>query len=262
MVNHLRIIGFHGFLGQSRDFDFVLSEIKKKLPNITNNLSFYAPDLFSPVGEDILPTSFSNWGDVFFQKILPRMPFALNADIRSKRILMGYSLGGRLALDLFLHNPEAFDAVVLLAPNPGLISPQEKQKRLLSDQTWSEKIKADNWLEFISAWNSQEIFVNKGSYGRPEPIRHRGDYSLERLKRALTHLSLGHMRVTPDLVRRFQSQIYWLSGENDPKIHPLYQTLKAEGVIRHWMTIPQSGHRLLFDNPNGVADHLVQIANL
>jgi 2-succinyl-6-hydroxy-2,4-cyclohexadiene-1-carboxylate synthase len=259
MANHLRLTALHGFLGQGCDFDLISLQVKKLLPQA----KIYAPDLFSAFGEDFLPTSFKEWPQIFEKLLLPQAPFQLNPDASSKRILMGYSLGGRLALDLFLADPYAFDALVLLAPNPGLISSQEKQSRIKSDEIWSQKISEERWSEFLKEWNAQAIFKNVGrSEESLEPVRFLGDYSVEKLKRALTTLSLGHMRHEATILSQHQSRIFWLSGEADPKIHPLYQTLKAEGVIRHWLTVPQAGHRLLFDNPHSIAEHLVQITNL
>lgn len=256
MLKSSRIIAFHGFLGQGCDFDLISTSIKELSPQSL----FYAPDLFSSAGADFLPESFSVWPELFKNKLQSQIPFDLKREAHSPRILMGYSLGGRLALDLYLRSPEHFDILVLLAPNPGLISAAEKSRRLISDQLWSEKLSEESWSEFLSSWNAQDIFKTNGRSESDDPVRFLGDYSIVKLKRALTNLSLGHMRIEVGQIQREQDRIFWLSGEGDPKIHPLYQTLKSEGLIRNWETIPQSGHRLLFDNPRAVARTLVGIA--
>ncbi|MEK6555232.1 MAG: alpha/beta fold hydrolase, partial [Bdellovibrionota bacterium] len=173
MANHLRLIGLHGFLGQGCDFDLISSELKKLIPQA----KFYAPDLFSGYGTDVLPTSFEKWPALFEKTLKMTAPFNLTPEAGSKRVLMGYSLGGRLALDLFLKDAEAFDALVLLAPNPGLISQQEKQRRLQSDLNWSEQITEDNWSDFLAAWNAQDIFKVSGRSDTGDPVRFLGDYS-------------------------------------------------------------------------------------
>lgn len=249
----MRIVAFHGFLGLPADFE----GFKKKLSAQVSSFDFFAPFLFE--NENSLPNSFKDWPDFFEKELVPKISFQLQQDPTSPRLLMGYSFGGRLALDLFLARNDLFDRLILLAPNPGLLTNQDKSLRLAKDAAWSKKISESNWPSFIAEWNSQEIF--KFDRALPQE-RYSGDFSILALKKSLDVLSLGHMRAQKDDIQKLQNRIFWVSGESDPKITPLYSQLKSQGLIRHWGLIPRAGHRLLQENPAEIAQQLVHFLKL
>ena len=50
-------------------------------------------------------------------------------DVPGPRVLIGYSLGGRLALHALTQQPQLWDAAVLISPHPGLRSHGERAAR-------------------------------------------------------------------------------------------------------------------------------------
>lgn len=78
--------------------------------------------------------------------------------------LVGYSMGGRLALYLALHYPERFDKVVLESASPGLLSQAEKDEREQKDNGIARKLERiktkEEFICFLSNWYSQNIFGN------------------------------------------------------------------------------------------------------
>src|SRR5690606_21950754 len=76
----------------------------------------------------------------------------------SPAYLVGYSLGGRLALHALKENPKLWQQVFLLSTNPGLQDDSARGIRARQDQAWAEKFKSDPWDEVLEHWNAQAVF--------------------------------------------------------------------------------------------------------
>jgi len=120
----------HGFLGCSADWDPLLSEIAK---HDGEGYSCLVVDLpghgSSSSGRGQLPQVLAvSWEATvaLLLKLLDRLQV-------SRCALVGYSLGGRLALQLAAEDPKRFWAVCSIGGNPGLEDPIERLKRRDAD---------------------------------------------------------------------------------------------------------------------------------
>lgn len=149
--------------------------------------------------------------------------------------LLGYSLGGRLALQAAAAAPEKFRMVVVLSAHPGLTAPQERLERLEQDKKWSERAAHLPWAEFLEQWDSQDV-LGPGSCDR---------LALERYRPAISEAfrawSLGHQSDLRPALRRVSCPLHWITGEQDLKFTAL---AAGAGCGRHHV-LPGAGHRLL-----------------
>jgi 2-succinyl-6-hydroxy-2,4-cyclohexadiene-1-carboxylate synthase len=234
MPNDL-VFALHGFLGQATDWQVI-----KKFIQASPNIQFEALDLFH---EDSLPIQeFEDYTEQLAEEI-----DALIDDQPSEvgqKIFLGYSLGGRLGLHLLQQDPEQFDHYIFVSTNPGLDENKsnEKNERLMTDMKWAQQISESNWSEFIAAWNAQAVFENSND----EPIRHYGDYDLDKLKRALVMWSLSQQEDFRDLIQEFQHKITWVVGEKDLKYSQMAEEMKQKKVLLEYKKI-SSGHRIGLD---------------
>ncbi len=81
-------------------------------------------------------------------------------DIRRAAVL-GYSMGGRIALHLALSAPERLWALVLESASPGIEDPSEREERVGSDATLAEAIERDGVEAFVDRWQAQPIFATQ-----------------------------------------------------------------------------------------------------
>lgn len=72
--------------------------------------------------------------------------------------LLGYSLGGRVALDYSAHFPEQVKALILESASPGLRSQEEREQRLLQDQQLAERLCSQNYQQFLIQWYQLPLF--------------------------------------------------------------------------------------------------------
>ena len=74
---------------------------------------------------------------------------ALRQKISEPVTLVGYSLGGRLALDFAICFPELVEKLIILSANPGIDSEEERQERKKWDETWCQLIDKQGFPAFL-----------------------------------------------------------------------------------------------------------------
>lgn len=143
--------------------------------------------------------------------------------------LVGYSLGGRIALQRFRHQALS---LTLLSVHPGQKTEEEKRARLKSDAKWAKLLLNVPIDEFLSRWYDQPIFKPY----KPD-FATRLEQNIEGLAKALMHYSLAkqeHFGIDGVLV-----------GEHDAKFRALFENP---------IVIPNAGHMIHLENPKAVAE--------
>lgn len=239
-INMLKadFIFLHGFLGVPSDWEDVIENIKVDLEEAGLSGEFHVPDYFnnpylSPKNSlEKVAAEFINW-------------MALHTK-NKKKILIGYSLGGRLALHVFEKNPDYFEKLVCVSTHPGLKSTQqeESKERDSRDHLWAELFMNQNWSDVVQKWNEQTVF--EGSEFEPE--RDGSAYRRDMLAKALVNWSLAKQVDKRPLLQKYQDKILWVVGEKDKKFVELAGSLKKEIPLLKSEIVPMAGHRVLFDN--------------
>ncbi len=75
--------------------------------------------------------------------------------------LLGYSMGGRLALSLALANPERLHSLVLESASPGLPTAAERSARRQQDEAVARRIEQDGVSTFVAHWEQLPLFANQ-----------------------------------------------------------------------------------------------------
>jgi len=223
------LIFLHGFLGGKEDWEEVIAELKE-------DYCCYAFDLpghgSSPFEEHLLESLFLSFCSL---KLLP-CP------------VIGYSMGGRLALFLKEYFTEQFKGIVLLGAHPGLNEAVEKKFRWHQDLNWSSMLETQPFDAFLEAWYEQPLFVSLKK--QPELynkiIERRRKQNPLYLASILRNFSLSLQPV----LKQFHPDTLFLYGEEDLKFADLYQNHLPKTVKKEEIN---GGHALLLENPKGVA---------
>ncbi len=180
--------------------------------------------------------TFTKWAETFNQQVFSKNCLPNN-------ILMGYSLGGRLALHALLEKPEKWKAAVLVSTHPGLKSEQDKHLRIVSDEIWAGRFENEAWEDLMKAWNAQGVFKNDSvKFQRKESA-----FDRKSLASALRIWSLGFQQELTDEIASLEIPILWMVGENDTKFLKIAQTLKFKHPQSKLCVVANAGHRLHFE---------------
>ena len=75
--------------------------------------------------------------------------------------LLGYSMGGRLALYTALTYPERIDRLILESASPGLRTAAERTARIAQDEALADRIERDGIVSFAEYWSNLSLFASQ-----------------------------------------------------------------------------------------------------
>ena len=153
--------------------------------------------------------------------------------------VIGYSMGGRVALYLILNFPNLFNKAVIESASPGIQSQNEREKRYKSDLDLFSNIRG--FRSFLEEWYENPIFGDLK--GLKEPIIER---KLEndpiRLKKTIKALSVGIQPNFWERIKKLKVPTLYLSGEKDLKYTQIGKDLAKLSPAITNKVINNSGH--------------------
>ena len=173
---------------------------------------------------------------------------ALNADAGgevyrgSGRALLGYSMGGRLALHSLLEKPSPWQAAVIISADPGLEEAAEREARRTADAAWATRALTGNWQVFLDAWNAQPILANTPL--RDPQASARLVARRREIARSFIDWSLGTQQALWDRLHEITLPVLWVAGENDAKFRALAERAVARMPRATLAIAPAAGHRV------------------
>lgn len=227
----MKIYALHGFLGRPGDWDACIADI-----------DLIAVDLF----KEGTVRPFSEWAQAFNQMVASG----------EKKILMGYSMGGRLGLHAVLQKPELWGGAIFISTNLGLPSDEARQKRLVADEQWALRFRQEPWSRLMRAWEEQDVFCGRSLFERLE-----SDYQRSSLSSALIRWSTG---MQGDLRKPFCSleiPVLWVTGGDDIQYVKQAQELCFKHPQSRICTIPKAGHRVPWEQPQHFLSNVKEFLN-
>jgi 2-succinyl-6-hydroxy-2,4-cyclohexadiene-1-carboxylate synthase len=74
-------------------------------------------------------------------------------------VVLGYSMGARIALRMAVAHPEAVERLILASPSAGIPDPRERAARREADEALAERIERDGIADFVTAWERSPVFA-------------------------------------------------------------------------------------------------------
>ncbi|MCB9025846.1 MAG: alpha/beta fold hydrolase [Bdellovibrionaceae bacterium] len=238
------IVCLHGFLGRGEDWDSLKSTIRKNIPYV--KIDFWCPSLLngsSHLGPEIL---FKDWPEKFVNE--------LSQFEYQKCILMGYSMGGRLALNTLAKFPEKFNSAIFLSTNPMVLNIDQAKERRQQDQDWIKKILKLEWSTLIKEWDQQNLFAGD----KVHPQRREEDYSRKSLAQALQNWSIVHHQLSLNEISKIKVPSLWVMGEQDVKYVAILKHLQDKGLPADGLILPDCGHRIIIGEQTNLKDKLIE----
>ena len=173
----------------------------------------------------------------------------------SPYFLIGYSLGGRIALYYALQSQADkgnLQGLILEGANLGLQSEAKRHSRWLNDQKWAQRFRCEAAETVLQDWYRQPVFAHLNNRQRLELIRRRAENCGSNIAQMLLATSLAKQ---PDFRRKVRSNslpIYYIVGEKDQKFKQM-----ALNNRLNFITIENAGHNAHSENPNKFAQTLI-----
>jgi 2-succinyl-6-hydroxy-2,4-cyclohexadiene-1-carboxylate synthase len=197
---------------------------------------------------------------------LPDFATAINADASgeiyrgSGRALLGYSMGGRMALHALLEKDHPWQAAVIVSAHPGLETETDRAARRAADTAWATQALAGNWQSFLAAWNAQPILSAgpiRDSQASSSLIMRRRE-----IARSFVDWSLGAQEPLWDRLHEIRIPVLWIAGENDSKFLALAERAVSLVPNGHLAIAPAAGHRVPWEAENWCAGQVASFLKL
>lgn len=260
----MRLVLLHGFGGSRGSFDELIGQLQPLIPGIETHafpIAGHEHEL-EDVGS-LEPDSISSASKDHsaFSAEVERLGTEIERLGRERVALLGYSLGGRLAMGVFASHPERFSTVMLCGAHPGLKTQEERRVRLLQDHQWAEKLRTGSLDQFFDEWQQQPLFDSQ----RQLPIMVLQKQRTARLRlnkiqlaKAMDAFSLGRMPDYEAVLRTSVTPILCLSGEHDLKFRQLAENwIQGCPTGRH-IVLDGCGHNMVLEKPELLAQHVSQ----
>lgn len=217
----------HGFLGLPTDWQSVFSDSKHSY--FFHSLSDHAFTTENP---------FDSWVDSFLAHVI-------SMQSKKTKILVGYSLGGRLALHCLQKEPNLWSAGVLISTNPGLEQTQEREQRLKSDEHWAHLFEVEEWDRVVSEWNQQGVFEHKPSFA----MRKEDQFSRPLLAKQLRFFSVARQQDFRPFLSKITIPLLWVTGQNDTKFQAIQtQIQQLSNLNISCVSVANAAHRVPWEN--------------
>ena len=87
--------------------------------------------------------------------------------------VVGYSMGGRVALSLAVAHPDRVASLLLVGASPGLAEAEERAARIKADEALARQIEQDGLERFVDYWMALPLFASQSVLGEDALARAR-----------------------------------------------------------------------------------------
>ena len=239
----MKIFCIHGNFQTSKVWQSLEGRLKAKI----SDLELVTEDLFAKQFQ-----GFDDWTEDFCDRVEAQA----NGE---KSILLGYSLGGRLALHACIHHSDLWQGAVVVGADPGLKSEEEKRLQLDRDRNWAKRLKREQLEKLVCEWDAQSVF---GGFKNQAP-RNLDEMDPFKISQQFEVFSKGFQQnLVPKLAELKRPPILFLSGEMDSKYHKIGEGLAKSCPPVSFGVIQDAGHRVPWENPNEFVQALGKFMNL
>ncbi len=168
--------------------------------------------------------------------------------------LVGYSMGGRIALHTALALKERVERLVLVGASPGIADDLEREERLRADLALADEIETSTIGEFAARWAETPVLA-----GQPASVRARVEEDRLRntpagLARALRGLGTGALPPLWVRLGELTMPVALVVGERDEKFSAI--AFRMAGAIERSevVVVAGAGHAVHLEAPAAVAE--------
>lgn len=169
--------------------------------------------------------------------------------------LLGYSMGGRVALHVALAHPELVGRLVLVGATPGIEDDDERAARRRSDDALADRIEAIGVPAFLDEWLALPLFA-----GLSPDAAHRAEREANTAAGLASSLRLtgtGTQAPLWDRLGELTMPTLLVTGEHDRKFtEEAQRMLPLLGGPAEHVVVPDAGHTAHLERPQAFLDRV------
>lgn len=196
-----------------------------------------------------------------FSEMRQQLALTLRAQGITRYWLIGYSLGGRIAMDFAASRAgepaEGLCGLLVEGGNPGLPEEAERQARREHDARWAWRFRHEPLSAVLADWYRQGVFADLDDEARQTLVSLRSRNDAVAVADMLEATSLGRQPWLVDAVCRSGLPFGYLCGTQDQKFQVIAQTYRLP-----LLSVARAGHNAHRANPAGYAQQIRRFITL
>ncbi|MCX7623424.1 MAG: alpha/beta fold hydrolase, partial [Thermomicrobium sp.] len=167
-------------------------------------------------------------------------------------VVLGYSMGGRLALHLALAAQDRLTALVLESASPGIADAAERAERQRTDEALARAIEERGTSWFADHWEALPLFASRRALPDAQRIRLREAWTTQRphgLAAALRGFGAGTMPPLWDRLGELRLPVLLVVGALDAKYVAIGQAMAERIPESRLAIVPEAGHTVHLERP-------------
>jgi 2-succinyl-6-hydroxy-2,4-cyclohexadiene-1-carboxylate synthase len=170
--------------------------------------------------------------------------------------VVGYSMGGRVALSLAVAHPLRVASLLLVGASPGLAQAEARAARIKADEALARQIEQDGLERFVDYWMALPLFASQSVLGdealaRARAQRLRSDPT--GLANSLRGMGTGSMPPLHDRLREVCQPVCAMAGSRDAKFVGLARELCEALPDARCEIVDGVGHAVHLEDPAAFA---------
>ncbi len=239
--NKLPLILLHGFTGSSEDWIFLINELDERIYPIAVDLPGHGKNEISKDPKDynidfIVDIIDSIIEEFYFPQV----------------VLLGYSMGGRIAESYTIQNMSKVKAMVLESTTPGIKDESERNARYRSDLDLAELIIIEGVEKFVNYWMELPLFEslkNRQVEEYQKIISRKLKNNPIGLSNSLKGFSTGKMENMWNSLIDLHHPILLITGQLDNKYSEIAREMKKQLPNSTHIILENSGHNTHLEKP-------------
>jgi 2-succinyl-6-hydroxy-2,4-cyclohexadiene-1-carboxylate synthase len=164
--------------------------------------------------------------------------------------ILGYSMGGRIALHALLEGAR-YNRAVIISAGLGIEGQAERATRREGDEQWARRLEHDDWESVLRDWNAQPLF------GGHVPVRRERHYDRSRVVDAMRRWSPGVLEPLAPRLSEITIPVLWIAGERDAKYVTEGERAVAKLPDGELWVCPAAAHRVPWEQPEKFVERLM-----
>ena len=173
-------------------------------------------------------------------------------------VVVGYSMGGRLALHAAVREPERFAALAVVGASAGIEDPDERRERRAADDSLARWMEGAPIEEVVARWEALPPFATQPpalvASQRPGRLAH----DPAALARLLRSAGQGALPSLWDRLERLEQPVLAVAGELDARYAEVAQRMAALLPRGAAALVPGAGHAPQLERPEASAALLLE----
>ncbi|WP_394202566.1 2-succinyl-6-hydroxy-2,4-cyclohexadiene-1-carboxylate synthase [Shewanella waksmanii] len=228
------LVLLHGFLGSQQDWSTVIETISQQFYCVSIDLPGHGAQAHQGIN------SFDDVVAVILQQ--------LQAIGIARFHLLGYSLGGRIALHIAKQVPDRILSLHLESCHPGLTCEQDKRDRKQADGKWAQKLAQLSMVDFLALWYQQPVFAELNPAQRQALIQRRSHNQPDALAEIYNATSLAKQQDLALVPNLLPHRCHFYVGDQDSKFLAIGQQWQQQTQLSLHV-IRDAGHNVHLAQP-------------